>query len=364
MGKRKCLLVFALFSLAISGALPIFAQDKPKQNDMPKAEPKESVPQVYLKDGSIIVGEIRIESIKVTTDYGVLVVPKDQLIGIKVEEQEDEVQAIKFTIKGKVEMDSFEVTTKSGVLKIPKKDMKFIAFSGKFLCGIITNSIGMKFALIPAGEFLMGSPEGQGGSDEQPQHKVKITKPFYLQTTEVTQAQWKAVMGDNPSNSKGDGLPVEQVSWEAAQKFIEKLSAKEGVKYRLPTEAEWEYACRAGSTTGFCFGDAQSELGEYAWYKMNSDGKTHPVGMKKPNAWGLYDIHGNVWEWCQDWYDENYYKNSPADDPQGPGSGSYRVCRGGSWGGDSVFIRSAVRMKFPPYGICHYNGFRVARSRE
>ena len=170
---------------------------------------------------------------------------------------------------------------------------------------VITNSIGMKLVLIPAGEFLMGSPESDSDApdEEKPQHKVRISKPFYLGVTEVTQEQYERVMGENPSRFKGDPQrPVEKVSWEDAVAFCRKLSEKEGRTYRLPTEAEWEYACRAGSQTKWSFGDDDSALKEYAWYLDNADSTTHPVAQKKPNAWGLYDMHGNVWEWCQDWY--------------------------------------------------------------
>jgi formylglycine-generating enzyme required for sulfatase activity len=329
-----------LFIVGLCLSLSAFAQNQPEQppeqppqteppKEVPKEEPKEKSPiYIYLKDESRIVGEIKIDTVKVTTAYGVLTVPKNQVIRIKIGEDNDEVQTTKFTIRGTVQIEEFEITTKHGVLKVPKKEIKSISTSSvpdKF-----TNSIGMKFVLIPAGEFTMGSPENEQGRDSnEPQHKVKITKPFYMQTTEVTQAQWKAVMGNNPSYFKGNDLPVETVSWDDAQEFIKKLSAKEGVKYRLPTEAEWEYACRAGSTTKFYFGEDESKLDEYAWYHNNSDGKTHPVGQKKPNAWGLYDMHGNVWEWCQDWYGADYYKNSPAEDPQGPASAESRVLRGG-----------------------------------
>ena len=157
-------------------------------------------------------------------------------------------------------------------------------------------------------------------------------------------------MGKNPSHFKESGpdAPVEMVSWDDAQEFCRKLSelAEEkeaGRRYRLPTEAEWEYACRAGSAEKYCYGDDESRLGDYAWYRKNSDGKTHQVGQKKPNAWGLYDMHGNVWEWCADWYDREYYANSPTDDPTGPSEGSFRVFRGGGplWG--AGVCRSACR---------------------
>ncbi|NQT39791.1 MAG: formylglycine-generating enzyme family protein, partial [Planctomycetes bacterium] len=159
--------------------------------------------------------------------------------------------------------------------------------------------VELDLVLIPAGSFLMGDDRAK------PVHKVRITKPFYLGKYEVTQEQWEAVMGSNPSNFKGAKNPVEQVSWDNCQQFLVKLNAKsggQGGKFVLPTEAQWEYACRAGSTGKFCFGDDEKQLGEYAWYGENSGSKTHPVGEKKPNTFGLHDMHGNVWEWCHDWY--------------------------------------------------------------
>ena len=226
--------------------------------------------------------------------------------------------------------------------------------------------VEMKMVLIPAGEFTMGSPDSDKDArgDEKPQHRVRITKPFHLGKYEVTQEQWEAVMGNNPSAFKGARNPVEQVSWDDCQKFLDTLSAKtagQGGKFVLPTEAEWEYACRGGSATRFSFGDATRGLGEDAWYGDNSDQKTHPVGAKKPNAWGLYDMHGNVWEWCADWYDEKYYSNTATDDLQGPSSGSRRVLRGGSWRIPAGVCRSAGRDS----GMLGYRGtglgFRVAR---
>jgi formylglycine-generating enzyme required for sulfatase activity len=172
------------------------------------------------------------------------------------------------------------------------------------------NNIGVKFTFIPAGEFWMGSDEYDA---EQPIHKVTIKNPFYLGTYPVTQREWKAVMGDYPSYFKGDDLPVKKVSWDDVQEFIRELNEKEGTnKYRLPSEAEWEYACRAGTTTRFSFGDSDSKLGDYAWYDDNSGGKTHPVGQKKPNPGGLYDMHGNVWECVQDTHHGDY-NGAPAD---------------------------------------------------
>ena len=210
---------------------------------------------------------------------------------------------------------------------------------------LFANSLGMEFVLIPAGRFPMGSSEEEEGAydDEQPQHMVWISRPFYLGKHPVTQAQWEAVMGSNPSEFRGADRPVEMVSWAAAHEFIEKLNAREARRgYRLPTEAEWEYACRAGSTAAYCFGDDAGELEDYAWWRDNSGEETHPVGLKRPNAWGLHDMHGNVWEWVQDWYGR--YDANPATNPQGPETGEYRVLRGGSWSRSSRLCRSAFRI--------------------
>jgi len=228
---------------------------------------------------------------------------------------------------------------------------------------VVTNSIGMKLVYIPAGEFMMGSPssESQRDSDEGPQHRIRISKGFYMGQTEVTQAQWEAVMGNNPSHFKGDNLPVETVSWNDMVEFCKNLSQMESKTYTLPSEAQWEYACRAGSTTAYCFGDSSTLLEDYAWHGYEpSAAKPHPVGQKRPNKWGLYDMHGNVWEWCQDWYSEDYYKKSRSVDPEGPNTGSARVLRGGSWyiRGDYNFRSAARRWLAPDDRIFDY-GFRV-----
>jgi len=227
-----------------------------------------------------------------------------------------------------------------------REDKEKPAAMAKIPLKTLTNSIGMQLVLIPEGTFMMGSPGGEGEGDERPRHKVTISRPFYLQTTEVTQGQWRAVMGSNPSRFKGDDRPVENINWEGIQEFIRRLNAKEGTdKYRLPTEAEWEYACRAGSEGKWAFGDDAKQLGEYAWYKGNSGKETHPVGKKRANAWGLYDMHGNVYELCQDRYNQVYYSGSPELDPQGPSSGEERVLRGGSWDEGPNDTRCAYRNK-------------------
>ena len=209
----------------------------------------------------------------------------------------------------------------------------------------ITNTLGQTFNYIEPGTFMMGSPSSESGrGSDETQHQVTLTKGFYMQTTEVTQGQWKAIMGSNPSrlSSCGDDCPVETVGWNDIQTYITKLNQQTGQTYRLPTEAEWEYAARAGTTTAYHFGDSSSQLGDYAWYYDNNSSSTHPVAKKKPNDWGLYDMHGNVWEWVNDWYDSSY-SSSPETDPQGPGSSSDRVVRGGSWYNYAQYARSACR---------------------
>src|ERR1044071_631143 len=200
----------------------------------------------------------------------------------------------------------------------------------------------------PSGKFTMGSPDSEAGrfTDEGPQHTVSISS-FYLGKYEVTQAQWRAVanlpkvkidLNPDPSNFKGDNLPVEQVGWEEAIEFCDRLSRATGKTYRLPTAAEWEYAARAATT-----GPYAGNLDSMGWYDRNADGKTHPVGTKQANGFGLYDMHGNVWEWCMDWYSENVYGYNPIADPRGPATGSQRVNRGGSWYSDARHCRSANR---------------------
>ena len=245
----------------------------------------------------------------------------------------------------------------------------------------LVNSFGIELQLLPAGEFTMGQADSDGA--ETP-HQVRLTKPFYMGVVPVTNAQWEMVMGSEPSEWKDADRPVETVSWKDAVEFCRRLSTNPEEKnagrvYRLPTEAEWEYACRAGSWTDFSFGDDESRLRKYAWFANNSgtqkldamawneeehiianDGQTHPVGEKKPNPWGLYDMHGNVWEWCSDRYGD--YGKRAATDPQGPIWGSDRVIRGGSWGAIGTFCRSAYRGKRSPSTRVNYLGFRLAMS--
>lgn len=216
----------------------------------------------------------------------------------------------------------------------------------------------LPFAFCPAGSFTMGSPafEERRSSDER-QVNVTLSKGFWMAKTEVTQAQWTAIMGNNPSRFNGDDLPVENVSWDDAQEFIKKVNDSgvipEGWKVSLPTEAQWEYACRAGETGSYSGGT----IDQVAWYDDNSGSKTHAVGTKKSNAWGLHDMHGNVWEWCADCYDEEL---SGGSDPSGPSSGVYRVDRGGSWGNDAALCRAASRRWYYPDSRGNLLGFRPA----
>ena len=218
----------------------------------------------------------------------------------------------------------------------------------------------IKLGLIPAGKFTMGSAKGEKGHyrDEGPQHEVTISKPFLMGITEVSQQQYETVMGKNPSSFKGPTNPVNTVSWNDATIFCKKLSEKTGRKVRLPTEAEWEYACRAGTRTGFSFGGNDTDLRDYAWYAANSNEKVHPVGQKRSNAWGLHDMHGNVWEWCSDYYADSYV-SAKNTDPKGPTSGSDRVLRSGSWYDSLEECRSASRDHEGPSNPSFNYGFRV-----
>jgi len=222
-----------------------------------------------------------------------------------------------------------------------------------------TNTIGMEFVLIPPGEFMMGSPvnEEKRRNVEGPQHRVRIAKGFYLGMCEVTQAQYEAVLGKNPSYFKGGDNPVEQVSWNDAVEFCRELSRKSGMTYRLPTEAEWEYACRAGTVTKYGFGDAEANIAEYAWYRGNSGKRTHAVGGRKPNAFGLYDMHGNVWEWCQSLYKPYPYRED--DGREDLRTGGSRALRGGYWYRGPTGCRSAVRCGYNPADRYFNFGFRV-----
>ena len=232
------------------------------------------------------------------------------------------------------------------------------------------NSIGMKLILIPAGTFLMGSPESEvGRTNDETQHHVTFTKHFYLGATEVAQGQWESVMGTTPWKGQryvqeNSNNAANYVNWDDAVEFCRKLSDKEGKTYRLPTEAEWEYACRAGATTAYSFGDDADQLRESGWFDKNAwdagERYAHAVGLKRANAFGLHDMHGNVWEWCSDWYGD--YPTGHVTDPQGPTTGVKRVFRGGCWSSVSAFCRSAYRYTYAPSYRDALVGLRLALS--
>ena len=254
---------------------------------------------------------------------------------------------------------------------------------------VVINSIGMKLIYIPAGSFMMGSSHSAAQlaveydtkedwfTDELPRHQVRISEGFWMGQTEVTQGQYESVMNAQPWSGKDyvqedANNPAVHVSWDDAVAFCRKLTQQEGKTYRLPTEAEWEYACRAGTTTRFGFGDSHSSLSDYAWCESNTyevgQKYAHSVGQKRPNLWGLDDMHGNVNEWCSDWYDIDYYSDSPSVDPNGPSSGvnlyPSRTVRGGSCCSLVRYLRCSDRTSWSPDSGAALVGFRIVRSQS
>ena len=232
------------------------------------------------------------------------------------------------------------------------------------------NTINMEFNLIPAGEFVMGALpiDKEANEEEHPIRKVRITKRFYISKFLTTQANWKSIMKINPSYFKklGEDHPIEKVNWFLVQDFINKLNQKENLTpkdgYRLPTEAEWEYVCKAGSLTKYYYGNNPDSLDEFAWFSYSSNRSTKAVGTKKPNAFGIYDMLGNVKEWCQDWYNPTYYERSPLNDPKGPPKGDYKVTRGGSWHCVPRLTRTTQRSHYTPSSLSFLIGFRVIKQ--
>jgi formylglycine-generating enzyme required for sulfatase activity len=219
----------------------------------------------------------------------------------------------------------------------------------------------IEFVYIPPGTFDMGSFSGE--TDELPIHQVEITKGFWMSKYEITQGQWESVMGTNPSQFTGDeNRPVEMVTWFDVQDFIAKLNKKGEDKFRLPTEAEWEYACRGGRKTEYSYGEEDNSMRFFGWFSWIGEGETHPVGQKKPNSWGLCDMSGNVWEWCQDFYQKDYYAKSPTKDPRGPENGEDRVMRGGCYFNIMDYCRPASRAQNNPKYSFSFMGFRLVRS--
>ena len=226
------------------------------------------------------------------------------------------------------------------------------------------NGVQFKMVRVEGGTFMMGATAEQGDDafdDEKPAHKVTLDD-YYIAETQVTQALWQAVMGDNPSNWKGDNLPVETISWNDCQEFIRKLNQLTGKKFCLPTEAQWEFAARGGNLSkGYKYAGSDNP-NEVAWFKDNSNSQTHPIKQKKPNELGLYDMSGNVWEWCNDWFDEDYYQSSPHHNPQGPTSGGSRVLRGGVWADVAEGSRVSFRSDLNPDFSVSFIGMRLSLS--
>ena len=222
---------------------------------------------------------------------------------------------------------------------------------------ITVNGVSFQMIRVEGGTFQMGSTTGE--SDEKPVHEVRVNS-FSIGQTEVTQELWEAVMGSNLSTWKGLKLPVEQVNWNDCQTFITKLNQLTGKSFRLPTEAEWEYAARGGSQSKGCTYSGSDAIDDVAWYTSNSGSKTHEVATKAPNELGIYDMSGNVWEWCQDWYSDSYYSSSPISNPTGPTTGSNRVIRGGYWGNSATYCRVANRSYNSPSYTNYFLGFRLA----
>lgn len=367
---------------------------KKTANEVDFVDPKSKSDLFVMANGDLLTGEPDNPKIEIQTEYGKVPVSFEEIKDIEM--QGGDKIAAKITKKNKkdtmtgtliteeitlildvgakmegVFKDKFSkifvddgiqhVAAQFGVLQ-PIMGESEGALTGKpdaFGGQVITNSIGMKMVYIKPGEFMMGSEKHIDA--EKPVHKVKLTKGFYIGVYEVTQEQYEKVMGNNPSHFKGKDLPVDMVSCNDAEEFCKKLSEKEGKTYRLPTEAEWEYACRAGSKTEYYWGDRFD--GKYAWYRDNSGGKTHTVGTREPNKWGLYDMSGNVWEWCQDWYKSGYPAGEQVD-PEGPASSDSRVLRGGSWGSLAGDCRSAFRYWGRPGNADSSFGFRVVRASE
>ena len=239
----------------------------------------------------------------------------------------------------------------------------------------------MEMVELPGGTFWMGSRDEDPAAfdSEKPRHRVEVA-PFAIGRYAVTQAHFAAVMGENPGDPKGDAWPVNKVSWVDAANFCNRLSEQEGLQpayiiqgedvswerqaegYRLPTEAEWEYAARAGTETAWSFGDDEGQVGDHAWYAANASSRVHAVGEKKPNPWGLHDMHGNVWEWCWDWHGHYVTSRDQSVNPSGPPAGGGRVLRGGSWDLDPGWLRSAYRRRFRPAGRLRFVGFRCVRG--
>jgi len=319
---------------------------------------------VELRNRTRIEGAAISGALRVRTPYGTMVVPFGR-IGMAIFARDGKsvrVQCRNFDrIIGTLEPKAtLSLRTDTDRMDLSAEKIAVVLYGPATLA--LGNGVTMKLVRISAGRFTIGSPRTAKGrhESEDPRRRVTISRPFYMGATEVTQAQWKAVMNTQPwdgqtSAKTGADHPAGYISWHDATAFCTALSKKTGRTIRLPTEAEWECACRAGTTTAYSFGDDSSKLGDYAWYHGNAEGKgdksAHSVGTKKPNAWGLYDMHGNVWEWCADWANTR--------DSEGLATKKCRVLRGGAWSHDHVSCRAAYGGMNVPASRCNFIGFRV-----
>lgn len=259
-------------------------------------------------------------------------------------------------LKGEYDAANLKTMTKPDWAEVVGRD-KYGRFTD-----IEIKDVRQRMRWIEPGSFLMGSPDEEAERyNDEIQHNVQITQGYWLADTACTHELWEAVMGVNSLTAENDTYPITHVSWYDARIFCEKLSQITGKKYSLPTEAQWEYACRAGSKTGYCFGPDEKELKDYGWYNKNANNASHSVGGKKPNKYGLYDMHGNVWEWCSDWFAE--YNEDDQVDPLGPDEGETRILRGGSWLESAGNCRCAYRFHGDPGLYYYYIGFRFSMCK-
>jgi formylglycine-generating enzyme required for sulfatase activity len=319
---------------------------------------------VELRDKTRLKGVVLNRSFRVQTPYGKTIVPLGHVLkavfssdGKSIRLQCRASDRIVGTFEPKTTI-SFK--TDEGKVELSAGKISALAARETFMLDL-GKGVTLKLVVIPAGKFLMGSPatEKARRGNEGPQRLVTISKAFCMGVTEVTQSQYQALMGKNPSRFNGALGPVEQATWNDATAFCKALSKKTGKRIVLPTEAQWEYASRGGAKSGFSFGDDYKDMGAHGWFRANSSGRPQPVGRKKPNAFGLYDMHGNVWEWCRDAFDDNFYAKAKNVDPENTAASRYRAQRGGSWSNDAPLCRSAVRGRSAPGDRRADFGFRV-----
>ncbi len=319
---------------------------------------------VRLRDKTRLKGVVLNPTIRVKTPYGTMLVPPADILKATFADDGTTIVAQCRTsarIAGAFDpKTTISLKTDKGKLDIPASKIVSLA-AHDLLVLDMGNGVTLKLVLIPSGKFLMGSSASEPGrrGNEGPQRWVTISKAFYIGVTEVTQAQYQSLMDRNPSRFKGASNPVEQASWNEAIAFCKALSKKTGKQIVLPTEAQWEYASRAGANTSFSFGDDYKALEAHGWFNANSGGKHHPVARKKPNAFGLHDMHGNVWEWCRDGFDDGFYAKAKNVDPENTATSRYRAQRGGSWRNDAASCRSAMRGRSAGGDRNYDFGFRV-----